>query len=233
LALPRGAKAGPTAALDEVHTISHRANLYHGWPTLARRRCGQLLLVYSGGREAHVCPFGRVEMMRSDDDGQTWSWPRVLLDTAIDDRDAGVLETADGTILVLTDRRRHCETLCALLRYRHGLTAEKLTGDMPDAERRALLERLEAGKVAVIVATGQLMGEGFDSRRLTTLFLATPIRFSGRVLQYLGRILRPAPGKKKAKVYDYVDARVEVLAAAARARRRVYEGGGGGARSEV
>ena len=38
----------------------------------------------------------------SDDDGQTWTWPRTLLDTAIDDRDAGVLETAAGSILVTT-----------------------------------------------------------------------------------------------------------------------------------
>jgi hypothetical protein len=60
------------------------------------------MLVYSGGREEHVCPFGRVELMVSEGDGSTWSWPRVLLDSAIDDRDAGVLETARGSILVTT-----------------------------------------------------------------------------------------------------------------------------------
>jgi sialidase-1 len=86
----------------ETKVISRRPAAYHGWPTLARRRNGQLLLVYSGGREAHVCPFGRVELMQSDDDGRTWSEPRTLLDTPIDDRDAGVLETAKGTILVTT-----------------------------------------------------------------------------------------------------------------------------------
>ena len=50
-----------------------------------------------------------------------------------------------------------------------------------------------------------LIGEGFDCKSLSTLFIATPIKFSGRVLQYLGRVLRPAPGKNKAVVYDYVD----------------------------
>jgi len=90
------------AKVHEVKVISFEANLYHGWPTLARRRNGQLLLVYSGGREAHVCPFGRVEMMQSDDGGQTWGFPRVLLDSAIDDRDSGVMETAKGTLLVTT-----------------------------------------------------------------------------------------------------------------------------------
>ena len=63
----------------ETKVISHQANSYCGWPTIVRRKNGQLLVVYSGGRVAHVCPFGRVELICSRDDGDTWSWPRVLL----------------------------------------------------------------------------------------------------------------------------------------------------------
>src|SRR5262245_15855797 len=95
-------RATPRAEVDAITVISKQTQLYHGWPTLTRRRTGRLVLVCSGGREAHVCPFGRVEMMTSDDNGRTWSWPRVLLDSAIDDRDAGVAETARGTLLVTT-----------------------------------------------------------------------------------------------------------------------------------
>lgn len=91
---------GPPRAAAEIRTISLKPGEYHGWPTLTRRRDGKLVLVYSGGREAHVCPFGRVEMMTSDDEGRSWSWPRVLLDGPIDDRDAGIVETAKGTLLV-------------------------------------------------------------------------------------------------------------------------------------
>src|SRR4030095_2883832 len=65
-------------------------------------RSGELLVVYSGGRESHVCPFGRVELMSSRDQGTTWSWPRPLLDSALDDRDAGITETKSGTLLVST-----------------------------------------------------------------------------------------------------------------------------------
>lgn len=83
---------------------------------------------------------------------------------------------------------------------------------------------LNAGRVKVLVATGQLIGEGFDCRELSTLFLATPIKFNGRLIQYLGRVLRPAPGKDKARVYDYLDIQVGVLENAARERERVYEG---------
>jgi sialidase-1 len=98
----RWAKAAPTAVVRQVRVISQEDNFYHGWPTLTRCRSGRLLLVCSGGRESHVCPFGRVEIMQSDDGGANWTWPRVLLDTAIDDRDSGVLETAQGTLLVTT-----------------------------------------------------------------------------------------------------------------------------------
>lgn len=85
-----------------LETISLPHNPYVGWPTLIRSRRGELLAVYSGGREAHVCPFGRVELIRSSDAGLTWSRPQIILDTPIDDRDAGITETAKGTLLVTT-----------------------------------------------------------------------------------------------------------------------------------
>ena len=98
----RSETTGHLAKVHDIQVVSLRPNHYHGWPTLARRRNGQLLLVCSGGREMHVCPFGQVELMRSDDDGKTWTFPRVLLDLAIDDRDAGILETARGSLLATT-----------------------------------------------------------------------------------------------------------------------------------
>jgi superfamily II DNA or RNA helicase len=132
---------------------------------------------------------------------------------------------SDGISLVLSDRRAHCENLQALLRYRFKVEAELLTGDMPLEQRLAVIERLNARLSRVVIATGQLIGEGFDCQHLSTLFLATPVRYSGRVLQYLGRVLRPAPGKEKARVFDYVDVNVEPLVKAAAARRRVYHRG--------
>lgn len=101
LGLQTRAQTTPRLRVLETKVISRTPD-YHGWPTLARRRNGDLLVAYSGGREEHVCPFGRVELIVSHDGGQTWSWPRVLLDSAIDDRDAGVVETTRGTLLVTT-----------------------------------------------------------------------------------------------------------------------------------
>jgi superfamily II DNA or RNA helicase len=127
-----------------------------------------------------------------------------------------------GVCLVLSDRKKHCETLQSLLRYKYNVSSELLTGSLSANHRQKVLDQLNNGKVKVLIATGQLIGEGFDCRDLSTLFLATPIRFSGRVIQYLGRILRPAPGKEKARLFDYVDINVDTLKNAARARQKVY-----------
>lgn len=99
VAVPVTTAAG---APRSIEVVSHQPQYYAGWPTMTRRKNGQLLLVWSGGREGHICPFGRVEMMRSFDEGRTWTWPEVLMDSVIDDRDAGVLETPQGTLLVTT-----------------------------------------------------------------------------------------------------------------------------------
>src|SRR5262249_11855832 len=87
MARPRIAgDSAPAARILETRGISRQPTHYHGWPTLIRRRSGELLLVCSGGREAHVCPFGRVELMTSGDGGSSWAYPRVLLDGPIDVR---------------------------------------------------------------------------------------------------------------------------------------------------
>ena len=128
-----------------------------------------------------------------------------------------------GVALVLSDRKGHCRELRALLSERHGISGAVLTGDTPLAERKELVVRIQDGREQVVFATGQLIGEGFDASNLTSLFLATPVKFSGRLIQYLGRVLRPSVGKAQPKVYDFVDHRVGVLDAAARARAVVYE----------
>ena len=131
-------------------------------------------------------------------------------------------ERSPGISLVLSDRKSHCDAIRSILMDCHGLDPLLLTGDIPPAERSQTLKKLDQGKSKILIATGQLIGEGFDCKNLTTLFLTTPIKFKGRLLQYLGRILRPAPQKKEARVFDYVDIKVDVLRNAANARQQAY-----------
>jgi superfamily II DNA or RNA helicase len=135
---------------------------------------------------------------------------------------ANEIKLFPGVCLVLSDRKAHCENLQAILRYRFKTDAAMLTGDIQINKRKEILEQLNNGEIKILIATGQLIGEGFDCRELSTLFLATPIKFSGRLLQYIGRVMRPAPGKKKAKIFDYIDINVDVLNAAANSRKQIY-----------
>jgi len=103
IAVPWIARAAtPAVRILETKVISQQPEYYHGWSTVARRQNGELWVSWSGGRESHVDPFGQVHAMTSRDDGATWTFPRVLFDSATDDRDSGVIETAKGTLLVTT-----------------------------------------------------------------------------------------------------------------------------------
>lgn len=142
-AFAAGAMYGaPRATVNSIATISRQPQFYHGWPTLVRRSNGELVATYSGGREAHVCPFGRVEIVRSSDNGESWSWPEVLMDSPIDDRDSGVLETPAGSLLVTTFTSLAYQTV---LDREQGWPAEKLerwrAGNRraSETQRRALL----------------------------------------------------------------------------------------------
>jgi len=80
--------------------ICKQPGRYIGWPTIARTATGELLAVFSGDRDAHVCPFGKTQLVRSQDDGRTWSEPETITDGPLDDRDAGIHVLGSGTLLV-------------------------------------------------------------------------------------------------------------------------------------
>jgi len=106
--------------------------------------------------------------------------------------------------LVLSDRVEHVEELTTLLQA-EGLTAAALHGQKSKRQRAQAVAAAGAGQLDVLVATCSLVGEGFDCPRLDALFLATPVSYAGRVVQYLGRVSRTAPGKSDALVYDFCD----------------------------
>jgi sialidase-1 len=115
--------AAPNRRVESIETITRQPANYHAWATLTRCENGVLLAAYSGGREGHVCPFGRVELLRSRDDGRTWSWPQVLMDTPIDDRDVGIVATHKGTVLATTWTSLGYERV---LREAQGWSADRL-----------------------------------------------------------------------------------------------------------
>lgn len=126
--------------------------------------------------------------------------------------------------LVLTQWTNHLDRLAAGLRA-HGHDPVILRGGMGATARDTALSRLQPrpdGPPLLAVATGPYIGEGFDCPALDTLFLAAPVAFKGRLVQYAGRILRPHPGKITAEVHDYHDIATGVLASSLARRAPGY-----------
>ena len=125
-----------------------------------------------------------------------------------------------GTVLLVSDRRAHCEFFAEGLAAQ-GVAVALLTGQTAKEEREQIVADVQGGKLQVLVATVQLIGEGFDCSGLDTLVLATPIKFEGRLLQVAGRIVRSAAGKQ-AVILDYIDTHIPLLRRSAAARRAVF-----------
>lgn len=125
-------------------------------------------------------------------------------------------------VIVLTERREHCELLSKLLEGK-GATIEILYGAKTKLERKEITRELQAKNIQVIIATGQLLGEGFDCKHLSCLFLTFPFSSKLKTTQYIGRVRRTASGKTYAKIYDYLDTEVGILWGMFKKRARVYK----------
>lgn len=109
--------------------------------------------------------------------------------------------------LVLTERTSHLGKLQELLAAK-GIPCHILHGRLPSKQRAVALEELKAmpdTAARVILATGRLIGEGFDHSPLDTMVLAMPISWQGTLQQYAGRLHREHVGKTDIRIYDYVE----------------------------
>ncbi|WP_405135387.1 DEAD/DEAH box helicase [Nocardia sp. NBC_01388] len=111
---------------------------------------------------------------------------------------------------------KHLETLTDRLAATGCGDITVLHGGMKARDRQALAEKMSTRTddqpPLLLVGTGSFIGEGFDCPALDTLFLAAPVSFKGRLVQYVGRITRPHPGKTTATVHDYHDILTPVIA---------------------
>ena len=115
--------------------------------------------------------------------------------------------------LILTERTSHIEKLVNLMSDK-DFEVIVLSGDLKTSERKESLRKIRALEDKdrfVIIATGKLIGEGFDEARLDTLFMAMPIAWKGTIAQYAGRLHRNFEGKDEVLIYDYVDVHIPVL----------------------
>lgn len=110
-------------------------------------------------------------------------------------------------ILVLTERTEHIDAILAAV-------AEELPapfvlhGRMSKKQRAALIAALNAlppDAPRVLLATGKLVGEGFDHPPPDTLVLAMPVSRKGTLQQYAGRLHRDHASKDDVRIIDFVN----------------------------
>ena len=115
--------------------------------------------------------------------------------------------SAGRTPVVLSRYKDHSEKLYERLKA-YAENVFLMTGNNSKKEHKKILEQMhqvDKAESLILIATGSLVGEGFDFPRLDTLFMATPVSFRGVVEQYAGRLNRDYAGKENVIIYDYVD----------------------------
>lgn len=128
----------------------------------------------------------------------------------------------NNNLIVLTDRQKHCNILYELLKEKGVEKIKIILGKTNKSDRKDIMNKINEKEIKILIATGKLAGEGLDIPHLNRLFIVTPISWRGRIEQYVGRILRVSKGKINAKVYDYIDIKIENFYNNYKSRKRVY-----------
>jgi len=121
--------------------------------------------------------------------------------------------------LVLTERKDHAEALGLYLKKDFEVIT--LTGTLVPSKRREKEKQVAGGHFQILIATGQLLGEGTSLKNIDCLFLVYPFSYEGKLIQYIGRIQH---GKANIRtIYDYRDKNVEYLEKLFKKRQKYYK----------
>jgi len=126
--------------------------------------------------------------------------------------------TSGNKVLVLSERKEHLEILALCLKG-HCETI-LITGDDSTPQRTSKLKQIHDGHYQVILSTGQFFGEGLHVEDISTLVLAFPFSFEGKLVQYIGRLMHSANPKF---VFDYRDSKIPFLERQFKQRKRYYK----------
>jgi len=110
-------------------------------------------------------------------------------------------------VLLLTKRTEHLDLLYGQLKD-VDYPCFLLHGRMKSKERQAIVKtmtELPVDTPHILLASAQLVGEGFDHAPLDTLILTLPISWEGTLQQYAGRLHREHVSKKDILIYDYAE----------------------------
>ena len=123
----------------------------------------------------------------------------------------------EHSVIILVQQVEHGELLKKLIPH-----AEFLHGEEKDVIRVNTMEAFRKGKLTCLIGTS-VIGEGVDLPIASILIMAGGGKARSQVIQNVGRVLRPYPGKELALVYDFTDTGSSYLEEHSRLRQEIYE----------
>lgn len=124
-------------------------------------------------------------------------------------------------ILVLTDRIEHINVLKNKLSGLDNVFV--INGQLSKDDRNQFYRNVsKTTQGFIIISTGKYIGEGFDEKKLNTLFIVSPFRWSGTLEQYVGRLDRKNENKTNIEVHDFIDINIKMFTHMYHERLRGY-----------
>jgi superfamily II DNA or RNA helicase len=142
---------------------------------------------------------------------------KFLVDHIVDRLETGACRSA----LCLCGRVAQVKDLTERLTAR-GARARAIHGSQPGRQQIEGLRQMRSGEIDVLVAT-KIADEGLDLPSVDAAFFCSPLRAMGPTVQRLGRIMRPAPGKTSATLWDFVDRNIPNCVSMYYSRRKAYK----------
>jgi len=215
--------------IDEVHHIPAEsffevvggmsAKFLYGLSAIVRRRDGLEQMIYRSigniittvkTEEVEslgaTVPVSVVSVKTGFSPGSLNSWNEYMSAITADERRNALIvdlaQKATGPALILTDRVEHVTALSKQL-LSIGIDHVLAHGQLKAADRTSVMANIKTARITI--GTTGLLGEGLDVSSWSVLIMASPISSEIKLMQAIGRIVRPAPGKTKGIVYDLQD----------------------------
>lgn len=104
---------------------------------------------------------------------------------------------------VISEGEKSVDNVLGLIGNDLGMRANKFTSSESNAERRDILEKFGSGDIQALIAI-RCLDEGVDVPRTETAYILASSLNPRQFIQRRGRVLRKAPGKEFAYIYDFI-----------------------------
>ena len=229
---------GHMLGAETIYKVSKITDPYYAYALTAtpERRDGKDILIEAGAgpvivieedeklsQEGYILPvevvFYKISQPPNNSKRYRTLYKRHILNPRRTRFISEVIKTLTGKILVLVKEIKHGEDLAELL------GAPFVHGKTPVKEREEIFDAFRKGEFNILIASN-VAKQGIDLPEAEILVMAHGGSSKTEILQKIGRVRRPAPGKGKALVIDFYDADGGFFEKLSKKRASIYKSAG-------